>query len=255
MISSFMNILFTVICLILLLFFPDIALSEIIVHDTVAPKGQESMLTVETKGKLFREGGELVEFFVDGKSLGKSLSGGDGFAFKRFVPSRTGIHRITVKSKREEGQGLLLSLRKGDGILFVDVEGSLFEGGFSETPKKGSQETIRKLSGRFQLIFLQTGALSIKAIKVWLKKNGFTDLPVIAWENGMIFDEIKEHGFKIKAVIGSGPVIESAKAYHPRAISFDDEVEGAVEVKSWEEIGRRLTQARNLTYPGSKRNN
>jgi hypothetical protein len=130
MISSFMNILVTVICLILLLFFPDIAFSEIIVHDTVAPKGQESMLTVETKGKLFREGGELVEFFVDGKSLGKSLSGGDGFAFKRLVPSRAGIYRITVKSKREEGQGLLLSLRKGDGILFVDVEGSLFEGGF-----------------------------------------------------------------------------------------------------------------------------
>ncbi len=219
--------------------FPATVLSDVIVHDIISVKGEKVMLTAETKGKLFAKGGEVVEFFVDGKSIGKNLSGGDGFAFREFMPSKTGRYQITAKSGRDEGNGLLLSLKKGDRIIFVDVEGSLFEGLFSKNPKTGSQKIIKKISKRSPVVFLKTGLLGTKAIKSWLKENRFMDLPVIPWRQGAIFDEIKERGLRIKAIIGSQSVIESARAYKPKSFSFE-EVEDAEEVKDWEELGKKL---------------
>jgi hypothetical protein len=235
-----MRILISLIfCILLLHSFPFIVLSDVIVQDMITLEGEGVMLSAETKGKLFAKGGEVVEFFVDKKSIGKGLSGGDGFAFRQFIPLQTGIYHITVKSGKDEGKGLLLSLKKGDRIIFVDVEGSLFEGLFSRNPKTGSQKIIKKISKRFPVVFLKTGLLGTKAIKSWLKENNFIDLPVIPWRQGMIFDEVSEKGLKIKVVIGSRSVIESAKAYKPKSFSFE-EVEDAEEVKDWEEIGKKL---------------
>jgi len=90
--------------------FPALAVSDIIVHDSVAPVGKEIMLKAEVKGKLFSKGGVTVEFFVNGKPIGKSLSGGDGLAFKQFVPSVAGMYLINAKSDMDEGRGLLFSL-------------------------------------------------------------------------------------------------------------------------------------------------
>ncbi|MEW6418212.1 MAG: hypothetical protein AB1480_08830 [Nitrospirota bacterium] len=219
--------------------FPAMGLSDVIVHDIIALKGQEIMLKAETRGKFLSKGGEVVEFFVNKKSIGKGLSGGNGSAFRRFISLQPGIYHITVKSGKDEGDGLLLSLKKGDRIVFIDVEDSLFEGLFSKKPRKESQEIIKKISRRFPVVFLQTGLLGIKVIKKWLKENGFIELPVVPWKDGMIFDEISEKGLKIKAIIGSQAVIESAKAYKPKAFSFG-EVEDAEEVKDWEEIGKKI---------------
>lgn len=234
-----MRVLVTSICSIVLFFtFSAKALSDIIVHDMVVPTGKKVMLKAKVKGKLFRKGGEVVEFFVNGKSLGKSLSGGDGVAFKQFIPLKTGIYTIKTRSGKEEGKMLLFSLKKGAKIVFVDVEGSLLER-FSQEPRKGSQKVIKKISKRYPIVFLQTGALSSKAIKKWLKKNKFVVLPVVSWDQGMVFNEIIEQGFKIKAVIGGPYVIESARDFNPLAFSFVG-VEGSVEVKDWEEIGKKL---------------
>lgn len=219
--------------------FPASALADVIVHDMIVLKGEEVMLTAETKGKFLSKGGEVVEFFVNGKSIGKTLSGGDGFAFKEFIPLKTGMYRITVKSGGDEDNGLFLSLKKGGRIIFVDVEGSLLEGLFSKKPKHGSQKAIEKIAKRFPVLFLQTSLLSVKALKVWLKKNGFIELPVVPWRRGAIFDEINEKGLKIKAIIGSANVIESAKEYKLKAFSFE-ETDDAEEVKDWEEIRERL---------------
>jgi hypothetical protein len=205
----------------------------------VALKGEKVMLKAETRGRFLSKGGKVVEFFVDRKSIGRTLSGGDGFAFKEFIPLKTGIYRITVKSGSEEDSGLFLSLKKGDRIVFVDVAGSLLEGVFSKKPKHGSQKAIEKIGRRFPVVFLQTSLLSVKAIKEWLKKNGFIELPVIPWREGTIFDEINEKGLKIKAIIGSANVIESAKEYKPKAFSFEY-IEDAQEVKEWEEIEKSL---------------
>ncbi len=48
--------------------FPSAALSDVIVYDVVALKGQEVMLKAETRGTLLSKSGEVVEFIVNGKS-------------------------------------------------------------------------------------------------------------------------------------------------------------------------------------------
>jgi len=203
-------------------------------------KGEETMLSAQTKGKFFTQGGRLVEFFVDGKSLGKSLSGGDGYAYKQFTPVKTGLFQISVTSGDDDNTGLLFSLKKGDKIIFIDVEGSLFKGLLSQKPKRGSQEVIEGLSKKFPVVFLQTGLLGTNVLKSWLKESGFVDLPVLSWGEGDLFDEINKKGLKIKAIIGRQPVIESAEEYKTQSFSFE-EAGDAVVVKDWEEIGERLS--------------
>jgi len=233
-----MKFLIISISIILFFIFPATALPDIIVHDIVVPAGIEIMLKVEVKGKFFRKGGELVEFFVNEKSIGKTLSGGDGFAFKHFIPSKTGKYQITAKVGKDKGKGLLLSLKKGSKIVVVDVEGSLLER-FSSKPRQGSQKVIKAINKRFPVIFIKTGPLSTKSVKEWLRKNEFPDLPLISWEQGTVFSELAGEGFRIKAVIGNADVINSAKEYKPLAFSFE-ETEDAVEVKDWEEIRKKL---------------
>lgn len=218
---------------------PRDGLSEVVVHDLITPQAQKVMLKAETRGKFFRKGGEVVEFFINGKTIGNALSGGDGFAFKQFTPQKSGTYRVTAKSGTDEAHGILLSLKKGTGIVFVDVEGSLIESPFSGKPRDGSVETIKELGRRFPVVFLSSGITGERVLKAWLKKNEFTELPVVPWDEGKTFDELHEMGFVMKAVIGRPEMIESAKEYHPNAFTFQ-ESEGAKEVKDWKEIGKAL---------------
>ena len=197
------------------------------------------MLQAETRGKFFRKGGELVEFFIDGKSTGRTLSGGDGVAYKEYTPLRAGTMKITVKSAHEQGSGLLSSLQKGTGVVLIDFEGSVIEKGFSFKPKEGSQSAIEKISKRFPIVLLQTGILGTTAIKKWMKENGFIDLTIVPWEQGVFLEEMREKGLKIKAIIGSQNLIESVKEYKLRAFSFE-EGENSEEVNDWKEISHKI---------------
>ncbi|HXX53248.1 MAG TPA: hypothetical protein VEI28_01615, partial [Thermodesulfovibrionales bacterium] len=77
---------------------PKDAVAEVVVSDMIGQKGYRVMLKAQTKGTLFSQGGKLVEFLIDGKSIGHVLSGGDGLAFKQYTPLEPGIYRITAKS-------------------------------------------------------------------------------------------------------------------------------------------------------------
>lgn len=237
--KPFMKVLTICIFIFSLFIYPPDVLSDVIVHDMIAPLGEKVMLTTEVKGKLFSKGGQVVEFFVNGKSLGKSLSGGDGFSFKEFIPIKTGIYTIKTLSEKDEGKGILLALERGSRIIFIDVEGSLMEQ-FSNDPKQRSQKVIKNIREKFFIVFLHTtDFMNIKSIKEWLKKNEFPELPVLPWKQGLLFDDLHDKGFKMKALIGSPDVITSAKEYKPLAFSFE-EAEDAIEVKEWEEIGKKL---------------
>jgi hypothetical protein len=218
---------------------PAEALSEIVVHDMIAPAGREVMLRAETRGALFLRGGDVVEFFVDGKPVGKTLSGGDGIAFMRFVPARTGLYKIRVKSDGDKEEGVLLAVKGSTQVVFIDVEGSLLERSFALKPRSGSVQAVKKITRKYPVVFLQTGYVGLKVIKLWLKENGFPDAPVLSWSRGEVFGEIGERALKMKAIIGKPDVIQSAKTYKPRGFSFDatDEAEA---VQDWEEIVKKL---------------
>ena len=218
---------------------PDAALSRVFVYDDVVPKGREVMLRAETRGTFLSQGGDLVEFMVDGKSIGKNLSGRDGFAVKVFVPARTGLYKISVKSGDGKDSGILLSLEKKTRIVFIDVGGSLLEGPFGEKERPESKKAITRIQKRFPIVYLLKGLLSVEGVRSWLKKNNFPVAPVLHWAQGEVFRQIKERDLQIKAIIGGPDVIESARMYKPLAFSFDS-VEDAEVVENWKEIERKL---------------
>jgi hypothetical protein len=219
--------------------FPNAALSGVIVYDVVALRGKEVMVRAETRGTFLGKGGEVVDFIIDGKSIGKNLSGRDGFAVKRFVPVKTGQYKIHVRSGDDKDSGILLALERKTKIVFIDVEGSLLEGPFAGNAKPGSNKAIKKIHNKFPIVFLQKGYLSVITVRSWLKKNDFPDAPVLPWSQGEVFKEISEKGLKIKAIVGGPEVIESAQMYKPLAFSFDS-VEEAEVVEGWEEIEKKL---------------
>jgi hypothetical protein len=233
------TVLSFIISIFLLCIFSSFTYAEIIVPDILAVSGESITLQAETRGRFFRKGGELVEFFLDGKSVGRTLSGGDGVAYKEYTPSKTGEIMITVKSAHDTGSGMIFILKKGAGIVLIDVEGSIVEKGFSFKPKEGSKGAIEKISKKFPVLFLQTGMLSPAAIKKWMRENKFIHLPVIPWEEGAILEKILQKGLVIKAIIGSQDVINSAQEHRPRAFSFE-EGEHSDKVRDWKELYNKI---------------
>jgi hypothetical protein len=218
---------------------PDAALSKVFVYDDVALKGQEVTLRAETRGVLFSRRGEIVEFTVDGRPIGKNLSGTDGFAVKGFIPARTGLYKISVKSGDDKDSGILLALEKKTRIVFIDVAGSLLEGPFGEKERPESKKAITRIHKRFPIVYLLKGILSVEGMRSWLKKNNFPVAPILPWGQGEVFREIKERDLQIKAIIGGPDVIESARTYKPLAFSFDS-MEDAEVVENWREIEKKL---------------
>lgn len=233
-----MKILRIVFLLIVILPLSSAAGSEVIFFDGISLKGEPVMLKAVTKGRFFSKGGQIVEFSVDGRSIGRSLSGGDGAAFKEFRAEKTGLHKVSVVSGKDKDSGFMLSLKKGAEIVFIDVEGSMFAP-MSGKPMKDSLKIIKAIAKRFPVVYLQAGILDIRTLKKLLKENEFTEAPLLPWTEGNVFEEADKKGLKIKFVIGGKTVIESAKEFKPKAFSFN-EVEGAGEVKDWEEIGKKM---------------
>ncbi len=223
-------------------FFALDVFAEIFVHDMVAMKNEKVLLKAEIRGKFSGKGGELLEFFINEKSIGRTLSGGDGIAYKEFLPLKTGLHRVKVKhiTNNSETTGFLLALSKRSKVVFVGFDEGLLEGKFLKTnPRLGSQNAIKEINKRYPVVILQSGLLSKRMIRQWLIKNDYIDLPVIAWGRGKVFDELVQKGIIIKAVVGSKAIIESAKKYKPLSFSFMG-IESSEPVKDWDEIKRKI---------------
>lgn len=222
----------------ILLLIPSVACAEVVVRDDVAAAGEAVMLRARTKGFILPRGGEIVEFSIDGKVLGRNLSGGDGWAFREFTPKKEKLYEIKAVSGEESGTGFLLSLKKGKGILFIDVQGSLIKPPFSQLPREGSLDAVKRMAEKFPLVYLYT-ELPGAAIRAWLKENEFPEAPLLGWRGGRVFDEVVDRGLEVEAVVGSAAVVESALEHKPLLFTFEPSDE-AEEVDEWEEIEEGL---------------
>jgi len=229
----------TLCCCLVLCLIPEVALCRVIVHDDIVVKGHKVMLKAETRGRLFAEGGQVVEFFVEEDTIGKTLSGGDGVAYKKFVAEAPGLHRIRAKSGDDTGEGRLLCLEKGEDIVFVDIEGALLAKGLSMEPRPGAQKAMAAVSAKFPVVLLQTGFLGKRVVESWVKEKDFPRLLVYPWRQGAVFDEIVKKGLTIKAVIASPKVIESAQSHNPLSFCFET-AEKTNKVTNWGDVTKAL---------------
>ncbi len=207
--------------------------AEVTVYDEIAVNGIPVTVRAETRKGFFRSGGELVDFTADGKSVGKKLSGGDGIAFIEFLPYKAGKVRIEASFEGSKGEGLILVLEKGGELVFIDVEGSLLEKGFTIGPRDGSRDAVDIIAKRSAVVYLRSGLPGHSMIKKWISEKGFPPGPLIAWDEGAIFEDVRSIGLKVRAVIGSEAVVSSAEGYGAHQIVFGEGPEHDGSVDDW----------------------
>ncbi len=225
--------------LLLILAIPASAHAEIIISDSIALSREEVLIKAETKSGYFAKGGKIVEFFVNGKSIGSVLSGGDSIAYKIFKTGGPGMYTVSARSGKDTGSGVVLVLKKGSALVFIDIEGSLLATPFTKKPITRSREVIRKIMNSFPVVYLHTGNIGTGTVREWLRQNRFPASAVMSWQMGDIFEALNKKGIKIKAVIGSQAVIDSANAYKPESFGFDEE-DSSKNLKTWLDIEKKL---------------
>ncbi len=213
------------------------AIAEIVVFDDVVAVNKTIKLNAVTKGRFLSEGGRLVKFYLDGKSLGSNLSGGDGYAFFTYAPSSAGIFKLKAESGNDIDEGALLVTGKNDRILLIEIELLYEEFPFSFKPVKDSADVLQKLSKNFRIVYLTT-LTGIEVSKKVIRENSFPISPVLKWEGAELLDELKGKGINPYAIIASPDVISDAVDIEKR-YNFK-ETEAGIEVKDWNDLLEHL---------------
>ena len=213
-------------------------LAAIIVYDRVTTIGTAVYLKVLTKGILFADGGRLVEFYLDDKSIGKNLTGGDGFGYRKYVPRRKGIINVRATSRGESDTGLLLVMEKSEKAVLIDIEGGFKDALISDIAAGASRQVVKRLLEKYRVIYLNryTG---IQTARSWLNELEFPDAPILEWRGAQTLSALKEKGVNLYAIIGSAGVIGEADGQIEKRYTFDQN-QAEQTVKDWQEVVERL---------------
>ncbi len=141
--------------------------------------------------------GERIEFMLEGRSLGQTLTGGDGMAVKSFTPSKPGFYLITVRLMEnprynaDEAELYIACRMVSDPILPVTLSSVRtpsqppavpFSPAPSSEPMPGAAKILVKLSERYQLIYIETGDERMGSdVKDWLALQEFPPAPLFIW--------------------------------------------------------------------------
>lgn len=175
---------------------------SIIVFDQLAQPNQSVRLSARlvTGGLSFVHrpiSGERIEFMLEGRSLGQTLTGGDGMAVKPFTPSKPGLYIIAVRlvgNPRYEADPveLYIACRKAtDPILPVALSSVRapskppaipFSAAPSSEAMPEAAKVLSKLSNQYQLVYIETGDEAIGPdLKDWLARQDFPPAPLFVW--------------------------------------------------------------------------
>ncbi|RMG00314.1 MAG: hypothetical protein D6726_11470 [Nitrospirae bacterium] len=203
------------------------------VQDQVATTGKGIMLSARTGSTFFAKGGEIVEFFLDGRSLGKRLSGGDGYAYMEYKPDRKGLFTIKVEHGNEKAEGLLLVVGKAEEVLLVGIEGGVLESIFPERLRDGVDNALKKLADRYRIIYI-TGMPLGPLVRERIREWGLPESVVLRWDRS-VYEGLSDLGVKIKAVVGSPGLIAEVDDDSVKRYTFEESEEGKV-VDSWHDL-------------------
>jgi hypothetical protein len=212
-----------------------IASAGVTAFDAVTSIKNPIKLQALTKGRFFSEGGKLVEFFIDEKHIGTTLSGGDGYAFLKYIPQSKGLKRIKLKTADESDEAMLLVTDKKDKVILIAIEGSLFESTLSFKPAKGAKEAIGTISQKYRIIYLSM--IGIKQSRKWLQENKLYESIVFSWDGENLINDLREKDINIYAIVGSPDMLAEIKDI--RKFSFK-ETDNGTEVESWSDILKQL---------------
>lgn len=233
--------LLTACCLLLTVFHPVFfagdASAGITVFDAVTMTNEPVKLKAFTKGRLFSEGGKLVTFYVNNVNLGRTLSGGDGYAFMKYRASSRGIQNIRVESGEDRDEGNVLITGKKDRVIMVEIESALFDSLLSFSPAEKSVGALTALSKTFRVIYI-TSLVGMEQSRKWLKDNEFPASPVLKWEGEALIDDLQEKHIPLYAIIASPDLLSGSSGIEKR-FSFVETEDGTA-VEGWDELLQKL---------------
>jgi hypothetical protein len=213
----------------------------VIVYDQVTTVNSPVYLKVLTKGRFFADGGRLVEFFLDDKSFGKNLTGGDGYGYRKYTPEAPGIIKVQARSKGESGGGLLLVMKKSEKVIFIEIEGGFKDAFISDIAAGASRRAVQSLLKKYRVIYISryTG---LRMAREWLDEHEFPEAPVLRWQGQKMLSALKEKGIHLYAIIGSAGVVAEAEEHIEKRYSFEQTQKGQI-VKDWEEVFEFLPES------------
>lgn len=212
--------------------------AEVVVFDTITVQGRPVMLRALTKGRFFPSGGQIVEFSLDGKEIGRTLSGGDGYAFLEIKPGETGLHEVEAKSKGERSGGYLLVCNKGDKLFFIEIENALMGSLLSDAVRQGADVVLPSIMKSFRVVYV-TGLLGASRAREWIRTNRFPPSVIIDSLSEEYIQELTSMGLIPYAVVGSPGLVGPAGNLIRKRFSFVP-MEGVTEVKDWYDLRKKL---------------
>ena len=217
------------------------SLAAVIVFDQVSTIGTPVYLKVLTKGRIFAAGGKLVEFYIDDKSIGKNLTGGDGYGYRKFIPRRKGIIKVRATSNGESDSGLLLVMKKSDKAVLIEIEGGFKDALISDIAAGANRQAVEMLIKKYRVIYLSryTGTRTARSL---LEEMEFPDAPILEWHGEQTLNALKEKGVKLYAIIGPASVIGAAEGHIDKRYTFDENQKEQT-VKDWQEVMERLSES------------
>ena len=215
-------------------------LSAVIVYDRVTTVGTPVYLKVLTKGRIFADGGRLVEFYLDDKRFGKNLTGGDGYGYRKYNPRRAGIINVRATSKGESDAGLLLVMKKSEKAVLIEIEDGFKDAFISDIAAGASRQAVKQLLKKYRVIYLSrfTG---IRMARSWLDEMEFPDAPVLQWKGEQTLNALKEKSINLYGIIGPASVIATAADHIKKRYTFDQNQKEQT-VKDWQEVMERLSK-------------
>ena len=256
--------------------------AKLLVEDVLALPGKRMQLQafLYQEGLLGRRiglGGENVEFFVQKRLIGKSMTGGDGKAYLEFTPRLRG--NLTVKAKvkdsprvrAQEAEGLLAAWEKRRPILLVDLVALLppekqektFElslqamlgmDSFPEPELMASAELEKLGKFYYNIIYLHRSKIgSSEVLRDWLRTHHFPiGVPMVTKPGSEAFvaflEKLKADGWK-NVTAGIGRTVEFAEVLVERRVEtvIIQESESKERfprrtkiVRSWNKVRRHL---------------
>lgn len=217
------------------------SLAAVIVYDRVTTVKTPVYLKVLTKGRIFAAGGRLVEFFWDNKSLGKNLTGGDGYGYRKYVPLRAGIFKVRATSDDESGAGFVLVMKKSEKAVLIEIEGSLKDAFISDIAAGAGRQAVEALLKKYRIIYLSRHT-GIRFARNWLDEKAFPEAPVLRWRGTQTLEALEDKGIQLYAIIGAAGVVAAAADHVERRYTFDKTQQGQT-VDDWHELMEKLSKS------------
>ena len=214
--------------------------STVIVYDRVTTVKTPVYLKVLTKGRIFADGGRLVDFFLDDQRLGQNLTGGDGYGYRKYIPKRPGIIKVRATSDGESGNGLVLVMKKTEKAVLIEIEGGFKDAYVSDIAAGAARQSVEQLLEKYRVIYLSKNT-GIRMARAWLDEMDFPDAPLLRWQGVPTLDALKDKGVQLHAIIGAARVIETAADHIEQRFTFDQTQKGQT-VKDWHEMMTALTK-------------